>query len=112
VCVGLSLLGLAIFLPELISSTAGLHALTAGAIGSMTIAVMTRATLGHSGRQLAADSWTTTIYALVAVAAALRVLAPIAFEIYYPLLWVSGLLWCAAFGLFTLHYGRILLSHK
>lgn len=110
--VGFLLLGLGVFLPALFSSTAGLHALTAGAIGSMTIAVMTRATLGHSGRQLVADGWTTTIYALVAVAAASRVLAPLAFEIYYPLLWGSGLLWCAAFGLFTLCYGRILFSHQ
>lgn len=110
--VGLLLLGLGAFLPELISSTAGLHALTAGAIASMTIAVMTRASLGHSGRQLTADGWTTAIYALVAAAAALRVLAPIAADSYAPLLWGAGLLWCAAFGLYCLHYGRILLSHR
>jgi uncharacterized protein involved in response to NO len=41
--------------PDLVPSVAGLHALTAGAIGTMTLAVMTRATLGHTGRPLTAD---------------------------------------------------------
>lgn len=108
--IGLCLLGLGIFLPALVPSTAGLHALTAGAIGSMTLAVMTRATLGHSGRPLTADGWTAAIYVSIAAAAALRVVAPIAAEAYAPLLWASGLLWSAAFGLFTVHYGRMLLS--
>lgn len=107
---GLCLLGLGVFLPGLVPSTAGLHALTAGAIGSMTLAVMTRATLGHTGRSLAADGWTTAIYVSIAAAAALRVAAPIALAGYGPLLWASGLLWSTAFGLFTVHYGRMLLS--
>ena len=42
-----------------------MHALTAGAIGTMTLAIMTRATLGHTGRSLAADITTVWIYGLV-----------------------------------------------
>jgi hypothetical protein len=57
-------------------ATAPLHALTAGAIGTMTLAVMTRATLGHTGRVLAAGAMTSAIYALVTAAALLRVAAP------------------------------------
>src|SRR5690606_23361970 len=49
------------------------HALFAGAIGTMTLAVMTRATLGHTGRPLRADAVTAAAYVLVGVAAALRV---------------------------------------
>ena len=108
--VGLGLLGVAVFWPTAIPASAGLHALTVGAIGSMTLAVMTRATLGHSARQLTADSWTLAIYILIAVAAISRVAAPIALGLYVPLLLTSGLLWSGAFILFTVHYGRMLLN--
>jgi len=107
---GLSLLGWGLLLPDVVPPTAGLHALTAGAIGSMTLAVMTRASLGHAGRGLAADGPTTAIYMLIFLATALRVAAPFAVSAYMTLLWASGLLWAAAFGLFSVHYGRILIS--
>jgi uncharacterized protein involved in response to NO len=110
VSAGLCLLGLSILLPELVPSTAGLHALTAGAIGSMTLAVMTRASLGHTRRPLIADGWIATIYALIATAATSRVAAPMLPDVYGPLLWASGVLWSAAFGLFTVRFGRVLLS--
>jgi uncharacterized protein involved in response to NO len=54
-------------------ASAALHALTVGAIGTMTLAVMTRATLGHTGRALAAGPATTAIYALITLAAAARI---------------------------------------
>jgi uncharacterized protein involved in response to NO len=107
---GFCLLGLGVFAPQVFPPTAGLHALTAGAIGSMTLAVMTRATLGHTGRTLAANSWTTGIYVLVAAAAASRVAAAMVPDVTSPLLWASGLLWCTAFGLFAVHYGSMLVS--
>ena len=106
---GLLLTGLAALLPG-VPQVAGLHALTAGAMGGMTLAVMTRATLGHTGRPLTADRWTAAIYLLVAAAAALRVAAPLALGIYLPLIWASGLAWSAAFGLFAVRYGRLLLA--
>jgi uncharacterized protein involved in response to NO len=107
--VGLFLIGLSILRPD-VPPAAGLHALTAGAMGGMTLAVMTRATLGHTGRLLAADRWTAAVYLLVAAAAALRVAAPFSADVYPPLLWTSGLAWSMAFGLFAVHYGRMLLS--
>jgi uncharacterized protein involved in response to NO len=107
---GLLLLGLASFLPETLLATAGLHALTAGAVGAMTLAVMTRATLGHAGRELRADRATTIIYLAVALAAATRVAAPAFPQVYSQLLWASGLLWTLAFALFVVCYGRIHLS--
>ena len=108
---GLILLGFAVLLPTLLPATAGLHALTAGAVGSMTLAVMTRATLGHTGRELRADVATTAIYLAVAAAAATRVAAAAVPEAYTVLLWGSGLLWTLAFGLFVLRYGRLYLTH-
>jgi uncharacterized protein involved in response to NO len=107
--VGLLLVGLGAFLPD-VPQVAGVHALTAGAMGGMTLAVMTRATLGHTGRPLTADVWTAAIYLLVAAASALRVAAPFLADAYLPLLWTSGLAWSTAFGLFVVHYGRMLLS--
>jgi len=82
----LALNGVTALLPQ----TAALHALTTGAIGTMTLAVMTRASLGHTGRTLAAGPGTTTIYALVTLAAALRVLAPLAEAYYLVVLWLAG----------------------
>lgn len=107
--IGLVLVGLGAFLPE-VPPAAGLHALTAGAMGGMTLAVMTRATLGHTGRPLTADGWTAAVYLLVATAAGLRVVAAFATGAYLPLLWTSGLTWSTAFAIFAVRYGRLLLT--
>jgi NnrS protein len=64
-------------LVPLLPSTTALHALTTGAIGTMTLAVMTRASLGHTGRPLVAGRGTNNIYVLVTLAALLRLLAPL-----------------------------------
>jgi uncharacterized protein involved in response to NO len=103
--------GLSAFLRD-VPPAVGLHALTAGAMGGMTLAVMTRATLGHTGRPLIADRWTGAIYVLVATAAAVRAIAPFSAAAYLPLLWASGLAWSFAFALFAAHYGRMLLSRE
>jgi uncharacterized protein involved in response to NO len=71
VVLGAALLGLAMLDPDLPQSAA-IHALTAGAIGTMTLAVMTRATRGHTGRALSADRTTVAIYFLVNIAALVR----------------------------------------
>ena len=108
--IGLLMLGLASFLPDLPRS-AGLHALTAGAMTGMPLAVMTRATLGHTSRPLTSDWWTAAIYLLAAAAAAFRIAAACSSaEAYLPLLWAAGLAWIAAFAIFDARYGRILLS--
>jgi len=80
------------------------HAFTAGAIGTMILAVMTRASRGHSGRPLSADRGTVLIYALVTLAALLRVLGPILPLDQNTMLLISGLCWIAAFTLFSLLY--------
>lgn len=84
--------------------TAPLHALTAGAVGTMTLAVMTRATLGHTGRALVADRGTAAIYVAVTLSAALRVGAPFTGEYYFVSLAVAAGLWSLAYGLFALMY--------
>jgi uncharacterized protein involved in response to NO len=79
-----------------------------GAIGLMTLAVMTRATLGHTGRALSASWATQAVYALALLAALLRIAA--AFEGGTELLYLSAAAWIAAFAGFVLMYGPMLIA--
>jgi len=107
---GLVLLGLGGLWPAL-PAGAALHALGVGAVGTMTLGVMTRATLGHSGRALAAGAGTSAIYALVTIGAALRVLAPFTAQALI-LTSLAGAAWSAAFLLFAILYAPIFFANK
>jgi len=88
-----------------VAAPAAQHLWMTGAIGAMTLAVMTRATLGHTGATLHADRPTLAIYLAIFGAAVARLGTEVA-----PLLTqVSGLLWLAAFGGFVMVYGPRLL---
>lgn len=89
-----------------IAASIATHALTAGAVGLLTIGMMTRTARGHLGRPLQAEAAEVTMYVLVLAGAVLRV--------GVPLLWpsaavgavlASGLLWSAGFGLYAWRYG-------
>jgi uncharacterized protein involved in response to NO len=108
---GAGLLGLTTLGVDLPLSAA-VHTLTAGAIGTMILAVMTRTTLSHTGRSLSADRATGMIYTLVGGAAVVRVAAAFIANWTVPLLIVSACLWIAGFGLFGLSYGRFLLKPR
>ncbi|HET9470207.1 MAG TPA: NnrS family protein, partial [Usitatibacter sp.] len=85
------------------------HALTIGAIGGMTIGMMTRTARGHTGRPLVADRWEVACYALVQLAAIVRVFGGLAWTRGY--LWTvlaSAALWSLAFGIYTVRYWPIL----
>ena len=92
--------------------TAALHALTVGAVGTMTLAVMTRASLGHTGSALVAGRGTLAIYALVTLAALARLLAPFGGGEYLVLLSIAGAAWSGAFGLFVVLYGPALMRPR
>jgi uncharacterized protein involved in response to NO len=100
--IGLALLGLSAWMPEL--TTTAIHALTAGAMGTMILAVMTRATLGHSGRDLTAGKGTVAVYLLVLLAVVARMVAPFLESGYAPALDLAGTAWIAAFALFVALY--------
>ncbi|CAK0759870.1 conserved membrane hypothetical protein [Gammaproteobacteria bacterium] len=104
--VGLALLGLSAFMTTLPTSAA-LHALTAGCIATMIIGVMSRATLGHSGRPLTVTWPTVAAYLLVTVGAVVRLVAPLT-PLSMVLIEVGGLLWALAWVLFTVVYWPIL----
>ena len=109
--VGLLLLGVTLLGGPVQKSTA-IHALTAGAMGTMILAVMTRATLGHTGRDLKADGATVLIYALVTAGALVRVAAPLGWVDYTLGMRLAGLGWGGAFLGFVVVYGPILFSPR
>ena len=104
---GFALIGISLLVED-VDIGAALHALTAGAFGTMTLAVMTRASLGHSGRALVAGRATTLSYVLVIAAALVRVAAPIG---GWPVFGyeASAALWVAAFALFSIYYFPVLV---
>jgi uncharacterized protein involved in response to NO len=107
---GFLLLGAASF--GIATASAGVHAWAAGAAGLMTLAVMTRASLGHTGQTLVASTETQIIYALAVVAAFARIGAAINPAWNEPLIWTSGLAWAAAFTGFAVVYGPALLTRR
>ena len=114
--IGLALKALAILHPDLGPQTA-LHALTAGAIGTMTLAVMSRAALGHTGRELSVNKWMVLAYILVSLGAVLRLIVPALLPSYYNEgMLLAGIAWTAALAVFSVVYWPILtgpsLSNK
>lgn len=94
------------------SSENAVHLLTTGAMGTMTLAVMTRASLGHTGRPRHADRLTVAIYLLVNIGALLRIFAPNSptpTTLTYAMLGLSALGWSGAYLLFAVHYGPYLV---
>ena len=89
---------------------AGVHAWMAGAAGIMTLAVMSRVSLGHTGQQLTASVATQAIYASIIVAVVARICAVFQPSHSVPLLHVAVLAWAAAFLGFALSYGPTLIS--
>jgi uncharacterized protein involved in response to NO len=96
----------------LLPLAAGMHLLGIGAIGGMVLAVMMRATMGHTGRELAAGPVLAVAFGLVLPAAGLRVgLAEVTLLGLPGLTWAAAL-WTVAFGLFTLRAGPWLLQPR
>jgi uncharacterized protein involved in response to NO len=97
-------------LPGLVPSPAAPHIWAIGGIGTMTLAMMTRATLGHTKRALEASLATHFIYFSVIAAMCVRVAAEFAPAVMVPLIYVAAIAWAAAFGAFVIAYGPLLAS--
>jgi uncharacterized protein involved in response to NO len=109
---GFATLAASILRPDLLAPTDALHAWTVGAVGVMTLAVMTRATLGHTGREMTATPVTRALYLAILVAALARVGAPLSGALVPYFLTFSAVAWIIAFGLFALGYGPALLTRR
>lgn len=102
--------GVSILWPGVMPPSGALHAWTTGAMGTMTLAVMTRATLGHTGRDIATSPATFAIYAAILAAALARVIAPLSPALYEDALFVAAVAWFVAFGTFVAVYGPMLVG--
>ena len=89
---------------------AGVHAWMAGAAGVMTLAVMSRATLGHTGQQLTASVATQAVYASILVAVLARIYAIVEPAYGLAALHVAALAWAGAFLGFAITFGPCLIG--
>lgn len=104
-------LGLRAFtdLSDMMSPQTAMHALTAGAIGTMTLAVMSRAALGHTGRAFQVNGFVTLAYMLISVGTLARIIVPTWAPSYYNEgMLFAGICWLTAFSIFTAVYWPIL----
>ena len=107
IVVHLALRGLAAL--EIVPAALATHALTVGAIGGLTLGMMTRTARGHTARPLTAGRAEIAAYVLVQLAAAVRVFLPLLLpSVYMAAVMVSAVLWSAAFTVFVVTYYPIL----
>jgi uncharacterized protein involved in response to NO len=104
--VGLALLGVSVFV-HVLPASAAIHALTAGCIGTMVIAVMSRASLGHAGHPLEVAPATVRAYVLISLGALLRVVAPLSPGAMVLLTGAGGLAWTLGWLMFVAVYWPI-----
>ena len=110
--VGLVLKGLALIF-ALALAAYYLHALTIGAAALMIMAVMTRASLGHTGRPLVVSRATAYAYGLLAAAAVVRVFGPALLPLaYVKIVVLAAALWAVAFGIYLLGYTPMLIAPR
>lgn len=94
---------------DLLAGSYATHALTVGAIGGLTLGMMTRTARGHTGRLLLADGFELAIFLLIQVAAVVRVFGGIVSPaLYMESVQLSALLWVAALGLYAVRYWPVL----
>lgn len=96
-----------------IPSGSSLHALTAGAIGTLTLGMMARVSLGHTGRMLKVPRAMHSSFLCLIFAALVRVVAPLLPSAHYlTLLTIAAAAWSSAFALFLIRYSAILLTPR
>ncbi len=116
--VGYAWLILGLFLLSLsglnvVSMSIALHALTAGAIGSMTLGMMCRVTLGHTGRNLVTTKLTLFIFLAIQISALLRVFGVMLLPEFSEFIIVmSALIWSLCFSVYIWIYAPMLLQAR
>jgi uncharacterized protein involved in response to NO len=94
---------------DLVAAPLATHALTVGAVGGLTLGMMTRTARGHTGRTLNADGWEIAAFVSVTAAAVTRVLLPLAVPgVYGAAVIVSSALWSIAYAIYAVRYWPIL----
>jgi len=112
IAVGLALRA-ATGISDLVPPSAAMHALTAGAIGTYTLGMMSRVALGHTARPLIVRPAIAASYGLISVAALVRIAAPVvAPDLYIEAMMVAAGLWIVAFSTFSAVYWPILTGPR
>lgn len=109
--IGLALISVSVFfgLPVSIS----IHALTAGSIGSMTLAMMTRVAMAHTGRELKVNSLMITAFSIMIGAGLVRVIGPVLMVGYQAaLMEFSAYMWAVSFAIYIVNFSAILCSKR
>lgn len=111
VVIGLVLIGLSG--AGVVNLTLALHALSTGAVGSLTLGMMTRVALGHTGRNLVASRLTLLSFLLMQIAAIMRVFGPMVLP-EFSMVWVIGSasVWSFCYFLYLVIYAPILLQAR
>jgi len=100
------------FWPAVPASNA-FHAFAAGAIGTMALALMTRASLGHTGRALYAHPAIVVAYLFVILGAVIRVLGPLlGVQFYTPAIVAGGVFWACGYAIYTMVFWPILTQPR
>lgn len=110
--VGFALIAAGGFWPEMVSPLAGVHALGVGAVGGMTLAMMVRASLGHTGQALHAGPAVRIIFTALLVAAVIRIVAALSDSHADITLHIAAFAWMIAFAGFGLVFAPALSRHR
>jgi uncharacterized protein involved in response to NO len=95
-----------------VPSSVAIHLIAMGGISLMILAMISRVSLGHSGRAMELPAGFSIAYLMLIAATLCRVMANLVPEYYSQLLWLAGMGWVTGFGLFLYHYMPILLSPR
>ena len=105
---------LALFAAGLMDNvSAALHSFTVGAIGGMILAMISRVTLGHTGRPLKPHKLVSVAYTFILLSAAVRVVLPAWLpEMYNLSIGLAGVLWILAYAIYLIFYSSMLVSTR
>lgn len=111
--IGLILELLAQFYPQINYTKAPMHMLMAGGLGIVSIGIMTRVTLGHTGRDIKADNYTIFLYAMIVLGSLVRGFVPLLLpKLYFMSLYVASILWGGGFLIFLIRYFHVLFRPR
>lgn len=112
-CISVGLILFALHYAGFISISLGLHSLTVGAMAGLILSMMSRVSLGHTGRKIMSTPLITSGLVMIFFAAFLRViLAPVLTEYTLIFWWLSIVFWTGAFSFFLYYYLPILTSPR
>ncbi|WP_022940300.1 NnrS family protein [Psychromonas hadalis] len=109
---GLLFYALALFVPSF-NATTMIHLTAISGFGGVILAMISRVSLGHTGRPLIASKWMSIAFAATALSGLVRMIFPFLMpDLILMAYWISILFWCCAFSLFVLFYAKMLLSAR